>query len=63
MPPKILRDLGDGLILRRATLADADKLIEFNMNIHGEVDMPGVARYLWATGQTYAAAGFVCVAY
>lgn len=37
----ILRDLGDGLILRRATLADTDKLAEFNMAIHGDVDAPG----------------------
>ena len=35
------RDLGDGLILRRATLADTDKLAEFNMAIHGDVDAPG----------------------
>ncbi|MEW6029440.1 MAG: GNAT family N-acetyltransferase [Chloroflexota bacterium] len=32
----ILRDLGDGLILRRATSADADALADFNGGIHGE---------------------------
>ncbi len=39
--PILPRDLGDGLILRRATIADTDKLVEFNMNIHGDVDTPG----------------------
>lgn len=37
----ILRDLGEGLILRRATMADTDKLVEFNMAVHGDVDVPG----------------------
>lgn len=37
----LLRDLGDGLILRRATVADTEKLVEFNMAIHGDVDTPG----------------------
>jgi hypothetical protein len=32
----ILRDLGNGLVLRRATPADADALAEFNGKIHGE---------------------------
>ncbi|HSB01041.1 MAG TPA: GNAT family N-acetyltransferase, partial [Anaerolineales bacterium] len=32
----ILRDLGDGLIMRRATREDADALAEFNGRIHGE---------------------------
>ena len=32
----ILRDLGDGLILRRSTPADAEALAEFNGGIHGE---------------------------
>ncbi len=32
----ILRDLGDGLILRRAASADADALADFNGRIHGE---------------------------
>jgi len=31
-----IRDLGDGLILRRSTLADAEKLAEFNSRIHSE---------------------------
>jgi hypothetical protein len=34
----ILRDLGDGLILRSASPADADQLAEFNSNIHGNED-------------------------
>jgi hypothetical protein len=37
----LLRDLGEGLILRRATLEDTHKLVEFNMAIHGDVDTPG----------------------
>lgn len=32
----IIRDLGDGLILRRSTASDADKLAEFNSRIHSE---------------------------
>jgi len=32
----ILRDLGDGLILRRSTPADADALAEFNARIHSD---------------------------
>jgi hypothetical protein len=32
---EILRDLGDGLILRRATKADTQALSTFNANIHG----------------------------
>ena len=43
----ILQDLGDGLILRRSTGADADALSEFNANIHGEdeADRKGVAAW------------------
>ncbi|MBN2550046.1 MAG: GNAT family N-acetyltransferase [Anaerolineales bacterium] len=39
MPTKkksILRDLGDGLVLRRSTRADADALAEFNAKIHSD---------------------------
>jgi hypothetical protein len=32
----ILRDLGDGLTLRRSTLADADPLAEFNSKMHSD---------------------------
>lgn len=35
-PAVILHDLGDGLILRRSTPADADRLAEFNGRIHGD---------------------------
>ena len=31
-----IRNLGDGLILRRSSAADADKLVEFNGNLHRE---------------------------
>ena len=34
----ILRDLGNGLVMRRATRADADALSEFNASIHGADD-------------------------
>lgn len=34
----ILRDLGDGLILRSASPSDADRLAEFNSTIHGSED-------------------------
>ena len=34
----ILRDLGSGLLMRRATPEDADALSEFNANIHGGDD-------------------------
>lgn len=43
----ILRDLGNDLIMRRATPDDADALSEFNANIHGvdEADRKGVAAW------------------
>ena len=34
--PIVLRDLGDGLILRRSTPADADSLSEFNAQVHSD---------------------------
>ncbi len=36
--PAVIRDLGDGLILRRSTAADAEPLAEFNADIHGDRD-------------------------
>ena len=36
MVQRTIRDLGDGLILRRSSAADADKLVEFNGNLHRE---------------------------
>lgn len=46
-PQSIVRELGNGLILRRATRADADTLCEFNANIHGEdeADRKGVVAW------------------
>jgi hypothetical protein len=43
----ILRDLGNGLVMRKATSADADTLSEFNTDIHGEdeTDRKGVAAW------------------
>jgi hypothetical protein len=36
LEPTIVRDLGDGLILRRSTAADADALADFNSRIHSD---------------------------
>jgi GNAT superfamily N-acetyltransferase len=36
MAKDIIRDLGDGLILRRASIADTEDLVEFNGRIHAE---------------------------
>jgi hypothetical protein len=36
MEQPIIRELGDGLVLRRSSAADADKLVEFNGNLHRE---------------------------
>ncbi len=36
MSKKIIRDLGDGLILRHATLKDTQAVVQFNREIHGE---------------------------
>jgi hypothetical protein len=43
----ILRDLGNGLVMRRATSEDAEVLAEFNGNIHGEneVDRQHIAAW------------------
>jgi hypothetical protein len=46
----ILRDLGDGLVLRRSTRADADALADFNSRIHSEegFDKPDERVGIWA---------------
>ena len=36
MTKKIIRDLGDGLILRHATPEDTQAVVQFNREIHGE---------------------------
>jgi hypothetical protein len=41
MKQTIIRDLGDGLILRRSSAADADSLMEFNGNLHREPGAEG----------------------
>ncbi len=41
----ILKDLGDGLIMRRGRVEDAENLAEFNVRIHCEND-PGAARFV-----------------
>jgi len=45
-PSGILRDLGDGLIMRRSTHADADQLAAFNSRIHGD-DKPDPGIGVW----------------
>lgn len=43
----ILQDLGDGLVLRRTTPADAEKLSQFNAQIHGENPQDAIAVAAW----------------
>ena len=31
-----IRDLGDGLIIRRATMADVEALVEFDSRVHSD---------------------------
>ena len=52
MAQRIIRDLGDGLILRRSTAADAEKLVEFNGNLHREPGGEGPEEYVaaWVGG-------------
>lgn len=45
--PSILRQFKDGLIMRRATLDDADRLAEFNGRIHGEDPQDARAVSTW----------------
>ncbi len=44
---EIIRDLGDGLVLRRTTPADADALADFNSRIHGHDDAPDLLVGVW----------------
>jgi len=46
-PKAILRDLGDGLILRRSTPEDADALAEFNSAIHSDNEQDGQCLASW----------------
>jgi len=49
MSKNIIKDLGDGLILRRATEVDTEALVEFNGHIHAEPgsDDPFVGVAVW----------------
>jgi hypothetical protein len=38
-PNILLRDLGDGLILRQSNIADTEKLVEFNSKIHSDLGL------------------------
>jgi hypothetical protein len=43
----ILRDLGDGLVMRRSTVEDADALAEFNRAIHSDNEQDGQCLVDW----------------
>lgn len=43
----ILRDLGDGLVMRRSTSEDADALAEFNRAIHSDNEQDGECLAAW----------------
>jgi GNAT superfamily N-acetyltransferase len=65
----IPRDLGDGLILRRATAEDAERLVAFNADVHREPgqENPDEANALWTRDlmtrphPTFDAGGFTLV--
>jgi hypothetical protein len=46
-PKTILRDLGNGLVLRRSTIEDAEPLAEFNGRIHGDDEQDGMRIAAW----------------
>jgi len=48
MKQTIIRELGDGLILRRSSAADADRLVEFNGNLHREPGAEGPEEHVAA---------------
>ncbi len=41
------RDLGDGLVLRRATVDDAERLADFNAIVHPDLEEPDVGVDVW----------------
>lgn len=41
------RDLGDGLLLRQATVADTDALASFNAAVHGDEQIPDIGADIW----------------
>ncbi len=41
------RDLGDSLVLRRATVDDADRLADFNATVHQDLEEPDVGIDVW----------------
>ncbi|MDY6873511.1 MAG: hypothetical protein SVR81_06035 [Chloroflexota bacterium] len=47
MREKTIRDLGEGLILRRATQADEETLAAFNRKIHGKGQWDGKGLEDW----------------
>ena len=48
MKQTFIRDLGDGLILRRSTAADAGRLVEFNGDLHRDPGTEGPEEYVAA---------------
>lgn len=47
VPPPLPRDLGDGLMLRQATVADAEALADFNARIHSPTESPNEGVRAW----------------
>jgi GNAT superfamily N-acetyltransferase len=48
MTQSVIRDLGDGLILRRSTPEDADRLVAFNGDLHREIGSEEPEEYVAA---------------
>ena len=63
----MIRELGDGLVLRRGRMADADQLADFNARVHGEEDSPDPAIAAWTrdllagTHPTFPAEDFLII--
>ncbi len=47
MTGKIIRDLGEGLIIRHAALGDEQALVDFSIEIHSEGEWDGVGLEAW----------------
>ncbi len=67
MSKEIIRDLGDGLIIRHATPEDAEPLAKFNKEIHGEGEWDGKGLEDWTLdlisgdGPTFDTGDFIIV--
>jgi len=67
MTGKIIRDLGEGLIIRHAALGDEQALVDFTTEIHSEGEWDGVGLEAWVRdlvsgdGPTFDTADFTIV--